>query len=142
MPRPPDRDPVTDGLVDMLVAGTGRPCALNQAPSGATTPYSIVYSIPGGGFDGSLANPDGRCDFVYQVTSVGADENDAQQHADLVRRKLLERSANGAFTAVIAAGAFAVILRRPDGGPGGMTTEGAGDYLVVSIPERFVLTVE
>ncbi len=139
----PDRQLVTSALLTMLAAGTGKPVGDHKAPLATAPPYSVLYSIPGGGFWGAaLVGPDADADFVYQVDSVGLKRNQAEWLADRVRRSVLARSSSGAFQVTITPPAgLKVADRLPDGGPGGVQVAGVPPHEVFSVAERFVLRV-
>src|SRR5438270_13362963 len=99
----PNRLPVTEGLVALLATGTGRPVGVTRAPYKGTDvehvadpPYAIVYPLPGGAVTGSyFSHPDEEVTWVYEVTSVGIRDDQAQWMADVARQSILGRDASG-----------------------------------------------
>jgi hypothetical protein len=49
-----------------------------EKPQGAVTKYCVVYPIPGGSVSGSLGDPEGDAELVYQVTCVGRTREQAE----------------------------------------------------------------
>ena len=144
----PDRQLLTNSLLAMLTAGTGRPVGDHKAPPPPAPPavyhpYSVLYSIPGGGFLGAaLVAPDADADFVYQVDSVGVRRDQTEWLADRVRRSMLARTASGAFqVSLLSPAGLKIADRLPDGGAGGVQVDGTPPHEVFSIAERFVLRV-
>jgi len=148
----PDRQLLTNELIAMLKTATTKLVGDHKAPAGvpafvkgqpAPPPYSVVFTIPGGGYWGpGLSAPDSNADFTYQVDSVGFSRSQAEWLADRVRRSILARTATGAFQVAIADPAgWRIADRAPDGGAGGVQVGGDAQYEVYSIAERFVLRV-
>jgi hypothetical protein len=48
-------------------------------------PYSVLYELPGGRFDGPLNDSQGDTTFVYQITSVGTTRQQAAVCRDICR---------------------------------------------------------
>lgn len=141
----PDRKPVTQALVELLQKATDCPWAAVEAPDRMEAkPWGVVWSIPGGGFDygAPLTAPDDTAQMVYQLDSVGLKESQAEWLADVARRSVLARTPRGAFqVAFPRIPAWAVIDRRPSGGPGGILPEGPPKARVYTVSERFVICV-
>jgi hypothetical protein len=96
----------------------------NSPPVDPTMPYAILYTIPGGGLYGSLAQPSEMLELVVQVSNVG----DTRQAAEWMRFKMrtvvLGRDSGGIFTVALTGAGWAVIDRDLDA-DGGITQEGA-----------------
>lgn len=109
----PDTTPVTDALIGLLEAATGRPVGGGQLPFGADPPFAVVYQLPGGGTWGpGLVAPDAGFALLYQVTSVAIFRDDVEAHADLVRHALLDRGPTGALTTPMPVGGLVVFDRE------------------------------
>lgn len=137
-----DRRPVTSAIVAMLAAAHGRPVGDGEAPADTTLPYSVVFEVPGGGFEGpAFAAPDADAAFVYQVTSVGERRDQAGWMADQNRRALLGRDAAGVFVHAIASedltAAGLVVDERQPQATGGVDREGR----VFNASDRYVVVV-
>ena len=52
-------------------------------------PYAVLYPLPGGTTDGSIAEPDDDAETWYQVTGVGASREQAETVADITRAALV-----------------------------------------------------
>lgn len=112
-------------LVTILATGTTKPVDLARVPSGVTfdadqtlvDPYAIVYPLIATQLSGSLGGPDEQVCVPWQVTSVGANGEQAQAMADRVRESLLARNPNGSLVNVLVD--VHEIDRRPTmfGGP-------------------------
>ena len=85
---------------DVLRANEIR-CEIDQPPAplsgeqSARMPYSIIYGIEGGTFDGPMGAPEAAGISIVQVTSAGKSGLDASRQADKVRRILLDRDESG-----------------------------------------------
>jgi hypothetical protein len=122
-----DRRPINDAVVATLLAGTTKPVALAKVPDVLVVdddgrlvePYAIVYAIPGTTTRRTISDADGDWLYEYQVTSVGARDDQAQAMADLCRRALVERAPNGDFITPMVLAAGQIIDRRSleAGGP-------------------------
>lgn len=136
-----ERHLVTNAYLEALRDGTGREVGDREAPTDeegntAKMPFLIVYAIPGGGYDGSLATPEDDVDYAYQVTSVGASRESAEWMADQARSVTIGRDSDGAYKHRIDG----VHERFADGGPQGDDgPEGPRDHEVYSTHDRFVL---
>lgn len=139
----PDRRHVTDALIALVAAGTGKACGDHKAPLGVEPPYSVVYEIPGGAYWGpGLVAPEQNADFVYQVDSVGLTRGQAGWLRDSVTRTMLARASSGGFQVALAnPSGLRVADRVADGGPGAIQVEGKPPHEVFSAAERFVLRV-
>jgi hypothetical protein len=139
-----DRAPVDVVVKAALAAGTSRQVELMRAPDAPLLPYAVLYPLHIAWRRGSMAYPDQLIGLVYQVTSVGMREDQAQQMADRVRNVMLGRTAAGAYAYNISNPTGVVIFdREAYGGDGGMDREtgGTDGNPVVSVPERFVIAV-
>lgn len=140
-----DVRPLTDWFIRLLEVGTSKPVGDMEVPvrPDPLSPYCIVYPIPGGSFDGPpLVAPDADANVILQVTSAGKQRGQAQWMADLVRRVVLARDPAGAFQVRVDNPlGWAVIDRRPVGGPGGVDREGKAPHLVYSQSDRFGIFV-
>ena len=139
----PDRQFITNAVIALLVTGTGKAVGDPKAPLSTAPPYSVVFSIPGGGYWGAaLVGPEADADFVYQVDAVGLRRSQAEWMADRVRRTILARPSSGSFqVTLVPPTGWAVADRVPDGGPGGVQVDGSPPHEVFSVAERFVLRV-
>jgi hypothetical protein len=136
---------VTDGLIAMVAAGTGRPCGDHQSPSNGVLAdgYTYVHSIDGGDFDGApFWSPESDATLVYQVTAVGKVRQQAEWLADRVRLTLVSRDNLGGFqVAFPSLAGMLVIHRSPDGISPGVIPEGPPENRVYSVPERYRISV-
>jgi hypothetical protein len=125
----------------MLATVTNRPVGLNKAPAPdengkISSPWSIVYSIEGGGFSGPpLEDPHADATVVVQVTSVGRRDDQAEWQADKVRGAMLDRTSGALDHPITPPDGYKIMYVEPDGGPGGIDREGE----LYSIPERFAI---
>ena len=104
---------VTEALIDMVAAATGRPVGGAQLPFGADPPFAVVYPLPGGDTWGpDLVAPDAGAALLYQITSVAIFRADAEAHADLVRQVLLDRDPDGGFVTPLVVAGLTVIDRE------------------------------
>lgn len=141
-----DRRPVTSALLLMLVEASGKPVGLGEPPSGIddSEPWGILHSIPGGGYEGSLNDPNSDIAFVYQVDSIGRSIGQVEWMADLIRRTMLARTASGSFQVAFPVLEGSIVNdRRPDTTPGGVIAEGevSTNTRVYTISERFSVHV-
>ena len=136
--------PLTNALHAWLEGLALRPVGKLQSPPNRPFPYHVLYSVPGGGYDGPpLSGPDEDATVVYQVNTVALDPDAAGDNADHVRRLMLGRvPATGAFEVPApSVDGWRIIDRRPDGGTPGAEYSGAPPKRVFTIAERFVLVV-
>lgn len=84
-----------------------------EAPADRTTPYHVLYVIPGGTLDGSWGNPHEEMDVVVQVNSVGGTREQAQLAQTEVRAALVGRTSSG-YTNAIAGDGWRVTRRECD----------------------------
>ncbi|WP_435059377.1 hypothetical protein [Streptomyces sp. bgisy060] len=82
--------PLTRALVNVLDAGTGRPCGLGVLPrtadgQAAAFPYLILDSLPGEFSGPSFGDWQADATWTYQVTSVGERAHQVQWLGDRVR---------------------------------------------------------
>lgn len=138
-----DRRELSKNLRTMLAVYTDRPIGRQKAPkfenpANPAFPYSIVYAIGGGEYSGpAFSDPDADVVCVYQVSSFGARDDQAELQATKIRKAVLSRT-NGAFTTeLLDPEGMKIIDRRPQGGPGGVD-ENDGIYFVA---ERFELVL-
>lgn len=79
-------DPHVTAIVGVLAAGgltVGDGEGRKDSTGKVIAPQVIVYPIPGGFTDGSLAEPDGWADCRFQLTSVGRVAAEARRQLDL-----------------------------------------------------------
>jgi hypothetical protein len=67
---------------DLLVGDHEAPDGAGEQGDGSFVHYVVVYRIPGGKRSGTLADPHGDADFIYQVTCVGSSRRQAEWLAD------------------------------------------------------------
>lgn len=138
------RTELTAKLTELLENSTGRQFGRSQSPPNNPFPYGVVYTVPGGSFSGPvLSTPEADAACVYQINTVALSDLESSMLMDTVRATLLERSPKGRFAVpfpTLSTG-YTVIDRRPDGGPGDMTYQGAPPKRVFTSTERFVLHV-
>lgn len=140
----PPRLPLTRALLDVLVAGTGRPCGLGSLPRGAdgepaAFPYAIIDSLPGEFSGPPLADWHADAAWTYQVTSVGERADQVQWLADRVRAVLVGRVDDG-WLWDLSVPEMAVIDRELTADAGGDPVDGSqGD--IVTYVQRFAITV-
>lgn len=85
-----------DEAVREAVETVGRPTGLAEAPAGAldavvdgTGPgYYVIYPIPGGSRDGSVADPYADIELVYQITCVDRGPEGARWLSDRLEAAL------------------------------------------------------
>lgn len=51
-------------------------------------PYAVLYSLPGGDFDGPLSDTQVDVSLIYQITSVGETRQQCQVIQDILRSKM------------------------------------------------------
>ncbi len=146
---------ITEALLAMLTAATGRPVGDHTSPDDTPRldapaaqlqeafPYCIVYSVDGGSFDGPpLGAPAADTGFSYQITSVGLRRDQAEWMADLVRRCILAQNVNGNWQVNIKSPVgWSVADRLSGGAPSGIMIEGEPPYRVYSTAERYTIQV-
>jgi hypothetical protein len=89
-------DDHTQGLLDALDPA-GFPIGDGEAPrntdkSEVDPPFAVLYSLPGGLFDGPLSDSQADVTLIYQVTAVGVTRQQAQVAIDVCR--VLMKKAN------------------------------------------------
>lgn len=139
----PDLLPITNALVALLEAQTGRPVGRGSAPlAGGVVadledgPYAIVYQLAGGSTWGPmLYGPDEASQLPYQVTSVGKRGDQADWMADRVRQVMVGRTDGTLTHALVVPGL--TILDREFSAYGGQDRDGD----VVSVPDTYMLHV-
>lgn len=136
----PDRREITSALVNMLTSAVAVPVGDHVAPElDPQSPWVIVYSTPGGLYEGSFHYPESDARFAYRIESVGRTREQCEWCADKVRRTLLSRSSSGSFQVSFPATTpWLVNNRQPEGTPGGVSLEGNS---VFSFSENYVLCV-
>ena len=140
----PDRRLLTNALVLILENSTSRSIGDHETPENIPSgePWAIVYAIPGGNFDGPpLRAPNADGSFVYQVTSAGRSREQAEWMADMVRRTLLARNADGSFQVEFPDTTPLQVYARDSDSIGGVTVEGLPTARVFSVADRFTLFV-
>ncbi|MFE5969814.1 hypothetical protein [Streptomyces sp. NPDC056463] len=125
----------------MLASATGRSCGYGVAPTasslptGAATPYSVLYPI-GSTSDGPpFGDVSADARILYQVTSVATTAEQAEWMADKVRAAMVARAGTG-YTYPIVASGYAVMSRELDKEEGVAVTSGVYSYI-----QRFALEV-
>ncbi|MCZ4098300.1 hypothetical protein [Streptomyces sp. H39-C1] len=134
---------VSLALQSTIAASTGRSCGYGTAPiasslpTGAATPYSVLYPL---GFPTTSGPPfgDATADarLLYQVTSVATTAEQAEWMADKVRSAVLARSSAGPAAYPISPVGYSVMGRELDKEEG-LTVAGG----VYSYVQRFALDV-
>lgn len=84
-----------------------------EAPAG-DPPYGVVYQIPSGQFDGSLADPNADAELVYQVTCVGETREQAQWVVDKAMALLNGFEITGRSIARVSLDAAPGVIRDDD----------------------------
>lgn len=137
----PDRRDITNSLVAMLTSAVAVPVGDHQAPvTEAQQPWVVVYSVPGGQYDGSLQYPESDAQFAYRIESVGRNREQCEWCADNVRRTMLARSSSGGFQVSFPdTSPWLVNDRRPEGNPGGVVLEGSPTDRVFSFSEHYII---
>ncbi|WP_316749233.1 hypothetical protein [Streptomyces herbicida] len=140
----PPRLPLTQALVDVLTAGTGRPCGLTVLPRAtdggpAAFPYLILDSLPGEFSGPSFANWHADATWTYQATSVGERADQVQWLGDRVRAALFDRTPGGWRTDIPVAG-MRVIDRELTYDADGDPIDGSQGSIVTYV-QRFTITV-
>lgn len=144
MSNVPDRRLVNEAVATLL-AGIGRPIGRSRVPTQpnndqvpADVPFLIVYGITGGEYWGPpLWHPEDSMGLVYQVTGVGSREDQAQWISDLARQYMLGRDSTGHFEHPLTVAGFSVLMREPEGPPGGPTQESK----IWQVVDRYKVTV-
>lgn len=73
--------------------------------TGLTTPYCVLYAVPGGEVDGApFGDPHEYASIGYRVISVGDRRDQCEEMAQVVREVLLARTPNGYVRAITPAG--------------------------------------
>ena len=133
------RSDVTAWFEGVVRAATPGSVALyvGVVPPGAKYPYSVLYSIEGGAWDGSLADGQDMPTFVYQVDFVARSHASAEDGGALIQAAALAagRGAAGNPNGATVSGII------PDGGPGGVETVGEPPLEVFSQQSRYAVTV-
>ncbi|CAM5468353.1 hypothetical protein [Streptomyces aurantiogriseus] len=140
----PPRLPLTRALVDVLAAGTGRPCGLTVLPRAtdgrpAAYPYLILDSLPGEFSGPSFADWHADVAWTYQATSVGERADQVQWLGDRVRDVLFDRAPGGWRTDIPVAG-MQVIGRELSYDADGEAVDGSQGSIVTYV-QRFTITV-
>lgn len=140
----PPRLPLTRALVNVLAAGTGRPCGLGVLPrtadgQPAAFPYLILDSLPGEFSGPSFADWQADAAWTYQATSVGERADQVQWLGDRVRAALFERTADGWRMEITAPG-LCVIDRELTYDVAGEPVDGSQGSIVTYV-QRFTITV-
>lgn len=138
------RLPLTRALVNVLAAGTGRPCGLGVLPraadgQAAAFPYVIVDSLPGEFSGPSYANWQADAAWTYQATSVGERADQVQWLGDRVRATLFDRTSSGWRTDISVSG-MRVIDRELTYDADGEPVDGLQGSIVTYV-QRFTITV-
>lgn len=88
----------TQGMLSALVAApfpVGDGVAPREADkSEIDPPYVVLYSLPGGRFDGPLSDSQADVTLIYQITSVGKTRSQAQIAIDVTRVLMKKASIN------------------------------------------------
>lgn len=141
----PNRRTVTDALIVMLEAATGRPVGDFDSPVDGTEPvpmpvagypYLVVASIAGGGSTGSVASSADTLTIVYQLTAVGLRRDQAEALSARAHQAMLEVALTGGWAHPIAAAGHTVAIRVHDSSGG---TDIDGPF--VNAVERYALDV-
>lgn len=146
-----DTRTVTNGLIALLAAATGKPVGPGRRPDAMEDPshYYIVYFITRTTTGAPFADLNEDAELTYQVTSVsGPDPDDADSYGtqdqlqwldDTARRAVLGRDpATGLWLHEMTVPGARVTGRRPAGEAG--ETPDASDA-IMSSAQRFTLTV-
>ena len=79
----------TDAILTMLATTTiviGDGVAPRESDkTEMKAPYAVLYSLPGGDFDGPISDSQADVSLMYQVTSVGETRQQAQVIQDIIR---------------------------------------------------------
>lgn len=137
-----DRRIVTAALLDLLETTT-LPIGDHTAPEEvAGKPWATLYSITGGNLSqDNLAAVEDGTDLIYQVTSVGRRRDQAEWMADLIRAKVVARTATAFVTAWPSMTGLKVADRQMWGGVGGVEQSGEAPHQLWSVAERFLIRV-
>ncbi|WP_149183318.1 hypothetical protein [Streptomyces sp. TRM49041] len=135
----PPRLPLTRALVNVLGAGTGRPCGLGVLPrtadgKTAAFPYLILDSLPGEFSGPSFGDWQADATWTYQATSVGERADQAQWLGDRVRVVVADRLRN------LAVPGMRVIDRELTYDADGEPVDGSQGSIVTYV-QRFTITV-
>lgn len=147
----PRRDLLTQAVVDLVEAGTGRPAGKGGLPSGPGVEvdavgnpertYSVVHPLPASVSEEGWSGDQQLIGFVYQVTAVADDLTGAEDFASTVHDVFLAR-VDGAFVHPLPATVDGlpvptVTARRPDGPPNGVDRVGS----LFQVTDRYLLIV-
>ncbi|MCH0562144.1 hypothetical protein [Streptomyces sp. MUM 2J] len=135
----PPRLPLTRALVDVLAAGTGRPCGLGVLPRGpdgqpTAFPYLILDSLPGEFSGPSFGDWQADAAWTYQATSVGERADQVQWLGDRVRVVVAGRLRN------LDVPGMRVIDRELTYDADGEPVDGSQGSIVTYV-QRFTITV-
>ncbi len=75
---------LTDEILTVVAAATGKQLGDGTAPASPVFPYSVLYPLPSPDHDGDLTTPDRERGWLYQVTSVGSTREQTQGMADAI----------------------------------------------------------
>jgi len=133
------RSDVTTWFEGVVRAATPASVALyvGVVPPGAKYPYSVLYSIDGGAWDGSLSDGQDMPTFVYQVDFVTRAHKAAEDGGALIQAAVFA-AGSGAAGNPTGATVSGII---PDGGPGGVETIGEPPLEVFTQQSRYAVTV-
>lgn len=109
------RAPITDLVIAAVAGASDLPVGDHDAPDDTSDGYSIVYALPGGVFDGSLAGPHEMATFAYQVESYHRTRHACERLVDRNRAAVLALRAS-------AEGWKVMYVTQP--GVGGVDNEG------------------
>lgn len=106
-----DLDEAVETLLETV---TGHECFIIHVDPNPGIPYTVVYPQPSPRGDGSFANPEEDRDYVYQVTSVGADPRQVRRVQEMVEEAFLSRVGGGGYEHAITVAGYAVQWRLSD----------------------------
>lgn len=139
----------TNGLLEMLATGTGKPVGKGRRPDGNPSSYYILYRVDRQTDGAPYTDLNEDAVLVYQITAVsGPDPTDPDSYGtqaqlewleDKAREVILSRDqATGAWSYPITADGIRIIGRRADTEPGGTPDPSDG---IMSSASRFAFTL-
>ena len=76
---------LTDNIISVVAAATGKQLGDGTAPATPVFPYAVLYPLPSPDHAGDLGTPDRDRGWLYQTTSVGATREQTQWMADEIQ---------------------------------------------------------
>lgn len=113
----------------------------DTVPDTPTTPYYVVYRIPGGTSGGPMADPEADLTLVFQINAVGKRRDQAEWASDKVTEVMLGRDELGRLEELPLPSTMFECGRMRSDVPGGVEQEGAPPNAVYTAVQRFEIAV-